>query len=73
MVITNRDVPGVIGQVGTILGDAGVNIGEYYQARLRAGGEALAAVSVDGRLSAQVVDTLQAIADVHGVRQAQLD
>jgi D-3-phosphoglycerate dehydrogenase len=73
VVIQNRDVPGVIGKVGTILGDAGVNIGEYYQARLRAGGEALAAVSVDGRLAPPVVDRLQGIPDVHEVRQAQLD
>ena len=73
VVIRNRDVPGVIGRVGTILGEAGVNIGEYYQARLRAGGEALAAVSVDGRLSPAVIERLQGIPDVHEVRQAQLD
>ena len=73
VVIRNRDVPGVIGRVGTILGDAAVNIGEYNQARLRAGGDALAAISVDGRLSPEVVDRLQAVQDVHDVRQVQLD
>ncbi len=73
VVIRNLDVPGVIGKVGTILGDAGVNIGGYYQARLRAGGEALAAVSVDGRLTPSVVERLQGITDIHDLRQAQLD
>ena len=73
VIIRNRDVPGVIGKVGTILGDAGVNIGEYYQARLRAGGDALAAVSVDGRLSPDVVERLKGIPDIHEVRQAELD
>ncbi|HKN69285.1 MAG TPA: hypothetical protein VJW73_23560, partial [Gemmatimonadaceae bacterium] len=48
IVLTNNDVPGVIGRVGTLLGDAGVNIAEYHQARLAQGGEALAAISVDG-------------------------
>jgi D-3-phosphoglycerate dehydrogenase len=48
VVLTNNDVPGVIGRVGTLLGDAGVNIAEYHQARLAQGGEALAAISVDG-------------------------
>ena len=48
VILTNRDVPGVIGRVGTLLGEAGVNIAEYHQARLAQGGEALAAVSVDG-------------------------
>jgi D-3-phosphoglycerate dehydrogenase len=48
IVLTNRDVPGVIGRVGTVLGDAGVNIAEYHQARLQQGGDALAMISVDG-------------------------
>ena len=41
VILTNRDVPGVIGRVGTLLGEAGVNIAEYHQARLAQGGEAL--------------------------------
>jgi D-3-phosphoglycerate dehydrogenase len=73
VVIRNRDVPGVIGRVGTVLGGAGVNIGEYHQARLSAGGEALAAVSVDGRLEPAVMDALRKIPDVLEVRQAELD
>jgi D-3-phosphoglycerate dehydrogenase / 2-oxoglutarate reductase len=48
IVLTNRDVPGVIGRVGTVLGNAGVNIAEYHQARLQQGGDALAMISVDG-------------------------
>ena len=73
VVIRNQDVPGVIGRVGTILGDAGVNIGEYHQARLSAGGVALAAVSVDGRLEAAVVERLKGIPVVVDVRQVELD
>ncbi len=48
LILTNRDVPGVIGHVGTALGAASVNIAEYHQARLAQGGDALAAISVDG-------------------------
>ena len=54
IVLTNADVPGVIGQVGTVLGTAGINIAEYHQARMTQGGEALAAISVDGTVSEQV-------------------
>jgi D-3-phosphoglycerate dehydrogenase len=73
VVLRNRDVPGVIGRVGTVLGKAGINIGEYHQARTRPGGEALAAVTVDGRLGEEVVEALVAIPEVTEVRQAQLD
>src|SRR5439155_18356 len=44
LVIKNRDVPGVIGRVGTLLGQAGINIGSYHQARRATPGtDALAA------------------------------
>lgn len=73
VVLRNRDVPGVIGRVGTLLGDARINIGEYHQARMEAGGDALAAITVDGRLSSEVVEKLRALSEVHEVRQAHLD
>ena len=64
IVLTNHDVPGVIGRVGTALGDAGVNIAEYHQARLAQGGEALAVISVDGPIPASVRQVLLALPDV---------
>jgi D-3-phosphoglycerate dehydrogenase len=54
----------VIGRVGTLLGDAGVNIAEYHQARLAQGGEALAAISVDGNVGADIRRQLLELHDV---------
>ncbi|HET7372081.1 MAG TPA: phosphoglycerate dehydrogenase [Gemmatimonadaceae bacterium] len=67
IVLTNADVPGVIGRVGTVLGDAGVNIAEYHQARLSQGGEALAAISVDGEVTEAV---RRRLLEIHDVRSA---
>jgi len=67
VILTNRDVPGVIGHVGTLLGEAGVNIAEYHQARLAQGGEALAAVSVDGGVGEDVKRRLLELPDVRSV------
>ena len=64
LVLTNADVPGVIGRVGTLLGDAHVNIGEYHQARLAQGGEALAVISVDGSVAPGVKQQLSELPDV---------
>jgi len=64
LILTNNDVPGVIGRVGTLLGEAGVNIAEYHQARLAQGGQALAAVSVDGDISENVRQSLLRLPDV---------
>jgi len=64
LILTNNDVPGVIGRVGTLLGEAGVNIAEYHQARLAQGGQALAAVSVDGDISEAIRESLLRLPDV---------
>ncbi|HUG39790.1 MAG TPA: phosphoglycerate dehydrogenase [Longimicrobiales bacterium] len=72
VILRNRDVPGVIGRVGSLLGEAGVNIAEYHQGRLEAGGEAMAAIAVDEKLSQVLVDALGALPDILSVRQVEL-
>jgi D-3-phosphoglycerate dehydrogenase / 2-oxoglutarate reductase len=73
VILRNHDVPGVIGRVGTLLGAAGINIGEYHQARVQAGAEALAAISVDGAVGDDVLRELAALPDVVFVREVELD
>lgn len=73
IVLWNRDVPGVIGRVGTALGESGVNIAEYHQARLEAGGEALAAINIDAGVSRQALDSLRRLPDVIRATQVELD
>lgn len=64
IVLKNHDVPGVIGRVGTILGDHSINIAGYHQARLSKGGDALAAIAVDGEVGTPVRDALLELAEV---------
>lgn len=74
LVIRNRDVPGVIGKVGSVLGAAGINIASYHQARQSSPGpspaNALAAINVDQALTNGVIDKLQALPDIVDVRLA---
>jgi D-3-phosphoglycerate dehydrogenase len=72
IVLRNRDVPGVIGCVGTILGQHGLNIAEYHQARPVSGGDAFAAISVDGEVSADLVSELLAMGEVMKARAVDL-
>lgn len=73
LVLRNRDVPGVVGRVGTLLGEAGINIAEYHQARLSEGGDALAAVVLDGRFPRDVMDRLTALPEITSARVVELD
>lgn len=70
--VRNDDVPGVIGSLGTILGAAGVNIGEFHQARNREDGEALGVITLDGELSAERLQALRDLPGVRDVRQVEL-
>jgi len=53
--IVNEDRPGFIGQLGTLLGEAGVNIATFHLGRRSAGGEAIALVAVDGQVAPDLV------------------
>jgi D-3-phosphoglycerate dehydrogenase len=55
-----EDVPGVIGRVGTLFGEAGVNIANMAVSRTRRGGKALMAISIDSPAPEELVGKLQA-------------
>jgi D-3-phosphoglycerate dehydrogenase len=70
IVLKNRDVPGVIGRVGTAIGEAKVNIGSYHVARRDH--EALATIAVDQPPDGRLLQTLERLPDVLEVRLAKL-
>jgi D-3-phosphoglycerate dehydrogenase len=53
------DVPGVIGRVGTLFGEAGVNIANMAVSRTRRGGKALMALSLDGEPPPELVGAVR--------------
>jgi D-3-phosphoglycerate dehydrogenase len=61
----NVDVPGVIGRIGTALGNLGVNIATFALGRRAPvhGAEALALLGLDGELDASVVQKMLAVPD----------
>jgi D-3-phosphoglycerate dehydrogenase len=75
IVLRNRDVPGVIGRVGTVLGEADANIAFYHQSRqpLPEGSVALAAIAVDHPPGREVLDQLAKLPDVTEVSFADLN
>jgi D-3-phosphoglycerate dehydrogenase len=69
MLITrHRDVPGMIGKVGTILGEASINISTMQVSRVDAGGAALMILATDRRTDTATIDRLRAIGGVESVR-----
>jgi D-3-phosphoglycerate dehydrogenase len=75
LVCRNLDVPGVIGKIGTILGQQGVNIANFALGRERAGAKpvkALAVVQVDAPVSETVLEALGTIEALLEARPVQL-
>jgi len=76
--LRNRDVPGVIGKVGTILGDHKINIGDFSLGRRSRSpassgpGEAIAVVHVDGRVPEPVLAELRNITAVQKAKAISL-
>jgi D-3-phosphoglycerate dehydrogenase len=56
--IRYEDQPGVIGRVGSMFGEAGVNIANMAVSRTKEGGEALMVFSIDSPATAELVDAL---------------
>jgi len=53
--VTNEDKPGFIGRLGTVLGEAKVNIANFTLGRTAPGADAIALVEVDGEVSEKVL------------------
>jgi D-3-phosphoglycerate dehydrogenase len=66
------DRPGVVGTIGRILGEAGVNIAGMQVARAAAGGEALVALTVDSTIPAQVLADIAAEIGASSARAVDL-
>jgi D-3-phosphoglycerate dehydrogenase len=60
----NEDKPGHIGRLGTLLGDAGVNIATFHLGRAKPGGNAIALLEIDGTISDSILDQVRALPSV---------
>ena len=69
LVFTHRDVPGIIGHVGTAFGRLGVNIGQMTVGRSSPGGDAIGVLNLDHEPSAEAV---QAVLGCPGIRSARV-
>jgi D-3-phosphoglycerate dehydrogenase / 2-oxoglutarate reductase len=73
LICTNYDRPGAVGRVGTVLGDAGVNISGMQLSRVGEDGLAMFALTLDQVPGETVLDVLRGMSDViHTLRSVRL-
>ncbi len=69
LVFLNLDRPGVIGDVGQVLGKHGINIAHFSLGRDQRGGEALAVVVIDEPVGEPVMAELRALKNMKWIKQ----
>jgi D-3-phosphoglycerate dehydrogenase len=62
-----QDVPGVVGKVGTILGDNKINIGRMEVGRAEKGKQAMILLSVDDPVKSEILEQIRAAIHAHSV------
>ena len=71
LLINNLDKPGFIGALGTLLGEARINIATFHLGRQSAGGDAIAIVGVDQVVPEPIQRRLRALPHVRYVKVLQ--
>lgn len=66
--IRNNDVPGIVGAVGTALGNAGINIAYITFGREKAGATAVSVVNVDNDVPAKVLEDIKSVKGIQFVK-----
>lgn len=68
----NRDVPGVVGNIGSLLGRAKVNIAGIHLGRAEEGGRAVSIINVDARVPPEVLAEIRALPEILLARAIEL-
>ena len=70
--VQNTDMPGVVGKIGTVLGDGDVNISSMQVGRLRPRGEAMMILAVDEPISTALLNRLLAESPIRSLRLVKI-
>ena len=72
LVLENTDRPGMVGRIGTLLGNHGVNIATMSLSRNQAGGTALTVLNLDTAPGEEVLAAIRASDDIHSAQVIEL-
>jgi len=68
LILENRDRPGIVGHIGTLLGKENINIASMSLSRTELGGRALTLLNLDSLPDADVLLRISADADIHSAQ-----
>lgn len=72
LIVFNKDVPGIIGQLGTIFGKNDINVASVSFGREEKGGRAISVWNVDSDVPKKILDDLRSAKNVEAVKLVKL-
>ncbi len=72
LVMTSHDEPGVMGRVGTLLGEHGVNIAHWHMGREAPGGKQISIINIDSPADEEVLEAITELPQVVHLEQVSL-
>lgn len=72
LVIYNKDLPGTVGRIATIIGESGVNIARLYLGRDRQQGTAIIIINLDTQAPKDVIDKIAKFSNTLSVQEVEV-
>ncbi len=72
LIVFNKDVPGIIGQIGTIFGKNSINVASVSFGREAKGGRAISVWNVDSDVPKKVLDELKSAKNIYEIKLVKL-
>jgi D-3-phosphoglycerate dehydrogenase len=72
LLMYNNDKPGLIGNIGTLLGNNNINIARMHFGRETPGGKAISVVTIDTPPSSKIMDEIRKLPNILTIKQVRL-
>ena len=72
LIVINKDTPGVIGKIGSLLGDLNINIASYLLGRVDDSEDAYSVIKLDASIPSKVLNTFEELDDIVKVWQVKV-
>ena len=73
LLIQNKDIPGVVGKVGTVLGSFNINIAEFILSRKDSDELAYSIIKIDEKISDDILLKISKVEEIIDIKQIVID
>ena len=73
LLVQNKDIPGVVGKVGSVLGSYNINIAEFILSRKDSDQKAYSIIKIDDMISIEILNKLSSLEEIIEIKQISIN